>query len=128
MQFCVRELITPALALGAVAPYRLVQLAEGPNGENAKQATDKAKVIIGASDDVGADAGGVLDVTRRGIVPVECGGDVPIESPVTTDADGRAIVAGAGDFVIGYAQESGAVGIRISVALTAGYQQGAAPA
>lgn len=97
------------VAAASVAPYRIVAPATGVDdvAGQAAAGTDKA---YGISGHVAAAATERFDVYVGGIVPVEFGGNVADGDLLTSDAQGRAVVAAAGSRVIGIAQEKGDLG------------------
>lgn len=86
---------------GIVLPHRWVTLAAG--GE-VQQADDPSQPLIGCSDDVGGFKGRV-DVWRQGQALIQAGGMFEAGAALTSDASGRAVAAGAGDQIGGYADE-----------------------
>lgn len=94
-------------AEGDVKPYRLVSY--GTNDGQAKQAVDTTR-LMGASGILGGKDGAKFDVIRTGITPVEFGGDVAAGDKLTANAEGRAVVAQAGEEYIAVAEESGDAG------------------
>lgn len=96
------------IALAAIAPFRIV--AATTTESTVKQAASDTEKTLGVSAGIGAtDAGDHLDVICGGIAPVQYGGTVAFGDFLTADASGRAIVAAAGDRIIGVAHEAGAV-------------------
>ncbi|WP_296579662.1 capsid cement protein [Xanthobacter sp.] len=112
-------LIKSFAAAAAVAGYRIVTLGAGGAAQGAAAPGD----IIGVSDSLGADAGGMLDVIMVGAGEVTCGGNVAAGKPLTADAQGRAVqaTAGAGVRIVGFALAAGAVGDVIPVHVAPGY-------
>lgn len=96
------------IAGSAILPHRILNgTATAENVEQSNADTDK---FLGVSDKVGADeAGKRIDMYVAGIIPVTYGGTVAVGDYLTSDTQGRAIVAAAGDRYIGIAQEAGAV-------------------
>ncbi len=92
---------------------------------HADSATAKS---IGVSMELDADAGDRIDVTRTGMPEVEYGGTVAAGDLLTSDAQGRAIVAtasaGANIRVVGIAECAGVVGDIGGMALGFGSLQG----
>ncbi|SON55810.1 hypothetical protein HDIA_2269 [Hartmannibacter diazotrophicus] len=92
------------LAAEAITGKRLVAFDASGAVVGAVADTDP---LVGVSDAVGADEGGNCDVHMTGQVPVTAGGAIAYGDPVTSDAQGRAVVAApsAGDQVrvAGYA-------------------------
>ncbi|KHS86520.1 DUF2190 family protein [Pectobacterium carotovorum] len=72
------------------------------------QAVGGTALIIGVSTAVDGVIGDTVDVIRGGLALVTYGADVTADDPLTSDAEGRAIPATAGTFVIGYAEYDGA--------------------
>ncbi|WP_350316359.1 DUF2190 family protein [Pectobacterium aroidearum] len=99
-------LITGHNAESAVTRRRLI--VRGTADGAISQATGGTALIIGVSTAVDGEAGETVDVIRSGLAPVTYGADVIADQPLTSDADGRAIPATAGTFVIGYAEYDGA--------------------
>lgn len=85
-------------------------------------ATGPTNALIGVFDRQGADAGGMADVHRAGLVSVQLGATVAAGAPLTADATGRAVLctAGAGRRYIGFADSAGVVGDIIDVFLAPG--------
>ena len=106
------------IASGAIAPYRILQLAT--LDDRVEQAAADARKFAGVSGQLSALDGERLDLHVQGIAPVEYGGTVANGDPLTSDSLGRAVKAGAGDTVLGTAQESGTVDEIGSVLLGAG--------
>ena len=104
-------------AESAVPAFRFAKAgtAEG----KVKTATADA-VVLGASQDVDSAAGKPCDVQLDGIARVECGDTVSFGAKVTSDANGKAVVATSGD-IAGIALEGGASGDIIRVKLCGGY-------
>ena len=87
--------MTPTLiksfrAAAAVAAYRFVAAA---NEDEAQAGADATDPLIGVSDDMGADAGGMLDVTQTGWAELKLGGSVEHGDPLTAGAEGVGIKA-----------------------------------
>lgn len=117
----IEGLITNHSAEGAVAPYRIVRV--GSNNRAVVQAAADDEPLVGVADSIGADAtGDPIDVLRSGIAQVEYGGDVTRGAPLTTDADGRGVIAapatGASAEIIGWAEIAGVAGDIGSVFVT----------
>lgn len=109
----IEGLITNHSAEGPIAPYRLVKV--GSNNRAVAQAATVSDLIVGVSDSIGANAAGdPIDVLRSGIAEIEFGGPVTRGQPLTTDADGKAVVAspaaGANAEIIGWAEVAGVAG------------------
>ncbi|ENY6783320.1 hypothetical protein ACF1CY_000736 [Providencia rettgeri] len=74
------------------------------------QAVDGNRFIMGVSTLITSDVNDPIDVIRSGFAPVEYGDAVEAGDPLTADENGCAIPAAAGDFIVGYAEESGLEG------------------
>lgn len=96
------------IAAGAIPSYRIVK-GTAAEATVALAVTDTDK-FVGVSGIVSADAAGDrIDIEMLGIAPVQYGGTVAFGDLLTSDATGRAIIAIAGDRVIGVAQEAGVI-------------------
>lgn len=94
------------IASGAIAPYRIVMPTTADNV--VAQADAATKHLIGVTGILGAADAERIDVEHFGIVPVEYGDDtIEFGMALTSDANGKAIEAVPGDFIIGYANEGG---------------------
>lgn len=104
-------------AAGAIAAYRIVKgtATDGIVAQSAA-AADKHVGVNGSIP--GALGGDSIDIAVVGIAPVEYGGAVAFGDKLTSDASGRAVVAGAASNVIGVAQEKGVLGTIGSVLLS----------
>lgn len=106
-------------AAAAVAGYQIVKFADAANNNTVVAGAANTDALMGVSDAMGADQGGMLDVHRGGLVSVELGGAVSAGDPLTSDADGKAVaaaaVAGATVRTIGTADEPGVAGDIIDV-------------
>lgn len=80
--------------------------------KQASAATDK---ICGASDDMDVKAGGIIDVKHLGEAKIEYGGTISAGDFITSDADGCAIAAAAGNNIAGFALFNGVKGDICSV-------------
>jgi hypothetical protein len=98
------------VAAAAIAPYRIV--VPGATAGTVQQAAAASGKSFGVSWDVGPVTGERLDVCHSGIHLVEAGAAFAAGDPLTSDAQGRAVLANtAGQRVIGIAQEAaGAAG------------------
>jgi hypothetical protein len=71
-------------------------------------AVDGSKFLVGVTQIVGADkAGDQVDICRDDLPEVQYGGIVAKGDPLTADADGKAIKAQAGNYILGYAEMDG---------------------
>lgn len=77
---------------GDVAQHRIVKTSAA--GKVA-QAADPEDALYGVSDELGADDGERVDVVVVGIADVEYGGAVAAGDLLTSDANGKAVEAGA---------------------------------
>lgn len=92
----------------AVGAHLIVK--HGADELHAVQAAAATDKIIGVSD-LGDDAAEEsMDVFHSGIVLVVYGGTVAAGDLLTADASGRAVVAAAGNRIIGVAMQAGVVG------------------
>ena len=92
----------------AVAKHRLVKA--GAADGSAAQAAAATDAIMGVADSIGGATGEIFDVIAGGYASVTYGGTVTRGAPLTSDADGKAIVATvAGSRLIGYAVLAGAL-------------------
>lgn len=107
-----RNLILPFTATAAIIGRRILKL--GAADGAAIQAVAATDSLLGVSDPMGAPAGGVCDVHLDGTPDVEFGGPVTRGARLTSDAEGRAIVAapaaGATVEIIGHALVAGVLG------------------
>lgn len=88
-------------------------IAKASGDRTVAPATAATDLLIGAADELGADAGGMLDVVEVGVSRVRVGGNVSFGDPLTSDGQSRAVkaVPAAGTVVriIGFARADGAV-------------------
>lgn len=78
------------------------------------KAVDAATSLVGVVSTPGLSAiADRLDVQESGIAQVTLGGTVAAGDPLTSDANGHAVVAAAGDHIVGYAEEAGVITQRI---------------
>lgn len=101
-----------------IAPFRFV--AYGPDDGTAIQSTNGADAKLGVSDSLGGVEGQMVDVTRQGIGEVEYAEAVAYGDPLTSNADGKAVVAGAGEPYSARAEHEGVAGTIGNVWLEAG--------
>ncbi|MBF0168789.1 MAG: DUF2190 family protein [Alphaproteobacteria bacterium] len=113
-------------ASGAIAPRRIVKITAVSTVAQGAAPTDK---LMGVSAELTAADGQRIDVHQSGIVDVDYGGTVGFGDPLTSDANGKAVVAapaaGVNNRIIGFAQIDGADGDIGSVKLAPGFMQGA---
>lgn len=104
-------LVKTFIAAGAISEYRIVKF--GAKDRDALQATtasEKFAGVAGLPKGTNAVAGDPMDVIKSGVADVTYGGTVSAGDFLTSDAQGRAVVAAVGDFIIGVAQVAGVVG------------------
>lgn len=105
-------------AEAAVEGYRVVAFSDAAASSMVSTAAANTDPIIGTADAMGAGVGDMLDVHCGGLGSVKLGGTVTAGAPLTSDANGAAIVAtaSAGSIVrvFGYANEPGVDGDVIS--------------
>lgn len=112
-------------AAAAIEPYRLLKFSTSDT--TVTQAAAATDALIGVSGQVGAASGEALDVTLVGVGEVGLGGSVTRGNSLTADADGKAVVASAGNAIIGKALKSGSAGDVIPILLHAAGDSDAAP-
>ena len=99
-------------AEAAIAAYRIVK--PGTADGNYLQAAAATDALNGVCESVGPAVGERLDVIKVGIADVEFGGTVARGAPVTSDANGKAVLAapaaGSNVRVIGFAEVSAVAG------------------
>lgn len=98
-----------AKASGAITAARLVK-ATATDGVIAQAASGKDKVIGAAGQKVGIADAKTGDYIAFGMSRVCFGGAVAFGDPIASDATGKAVKAGFGDQVAGYALEAGVSG------------------
>jgi len=99
------------IGLNASADVESNRLLVTGDSNTVAQAAGSTKFILGVSGDVAAETGDACDVHTVGIVPVEYGGTVTKDAPLTSDTQGRAVVATTnGAHIVGYALEAGGEG------------------
>lgn len=110
---------------GTINPYRFVKF--GGSDTALLQAAAATDALIGVSGQVGAASGEVLDVTLVGIAEVTAGDAITRGNQVTSDANGKAVVAATGNVVAGKAMMSASAGDIIPVLLHAAGDSDARP-
>lgn len=102
----INGLITRFEAESAIEKYRIVKFGTADNLIGKASAASDA--IVGISiGNFDIEIGEGCDVMRSNISPVVYGGNITRGQPLTSDADGKAIVASGGQRIIGFAEESG---------------------
>ncbi|UYZ84290.1 DUF2190 family protein [Entomomonas sp. E2T0] len=112
------QLISAFMAITDIEA-NLIVATTGNDGE-AKQATAATDYLLGTSSEIGVTQGRHVSVIRSGLSNVVYGGTIAIGDPVTSDAQGRAIKATAGDKTIGFAEVAGVEGDIGSIYVTPG--------
>ncbi len=110
---------------GTINPYRLVKF--GGSDTALLQAAAASDGLIGVAGQIGAASGEVIDVTLVGIGEVEAGGSITRGNSVTSDANGKAVVASDGNVIIGKALMSAASGDIVPLLLHAAGDADALP-
>ncbi len=110
-------------ASGAIAARRIVKFtANDGEAAQASAATDK---LMGISTIIPTDSGGRVDVVLEGTALCEFGGVTAPGDPVTSDANGKAILAapaaGTRARIIGFAMDVTADGVIAGVKLAPGF-------
>lgn len=95
-------------AEAAIPKRRIVKFGAADTGVILAAAA--ADTSIGITSEIAAAIGEVTDVFLLGIADVEYGGPVTRGAKLTSDAAGRAVAAGAGAHVVGFAMVSGVIG------------------
>lgn len=113
-----RGLILTLVAGAAIAAHRIVGV--GAADGYVVQASAAADKTIGVSDLGAAAAEDRIDVIVDGNPEVQYGGVVARGDLLTADADGKAVVAVAGDRCIGVALVSGVAGDIVGILLSQG--------
>lgn len=98
----------PKKADGDVSPFRFTTVSTTRG--SMKQAAGGTTPIIGSSPDTFTKSGDVVESFIEKVPPIEYGGNVTAGAPLTANADGKAIVASAGDYIGGYAIHAGVAG------------------
>lgn len=105
-------LVKTYMAAGTINEYRIVKWAANKDREavQATAASEKFAGVAGLPKGTTAAAGEPFDVIKSGVADVTYGGTVAAGDFLTSDAQGRAVVASVGDFIIGVAQVAGVIG------------------
>lgn len=109
-------------ATEAIAPYRFV--AYGDIAGEVVQVSAVEQTLMGVSDSLGAKAGELADVIRAGISEVEFAEPVAVGDRLTANADGRAVIAAAGQPYRAIAEHDGDDGVIGHIWLEAGIVPG----
>lgn len=102
-------LVKSRVAAAAIAPY-LIAAANGVAGQ-ARQAAAGTDKLLGVANEMGAtDAGQMVDIQEVGLADVRAGGVFADGDPLTSDANGKAVLAakvvGQTIYVIGFARSA----------------------
>jgi hypothetical protein len=102
-----------------VTKFRIARFSDTAASQKVAGATANTQALIGVFDSMGGLSGSMVDVHRSGLASVELGGTVTAGAPLTSDAQGRAIVAVAASAtqvrIIGFADAPGVIGDIIDV-------------
>lgn len=115
--YCTPLLDKTLTAAGTINPYRFIKYSS--TDTTAVQCSAASDAIIGVTGSVGATTGLACDFTMVGIGEVVCGDTVTRGNSLTADANGKAVVAVAGNSIAGKALKSGAAGDVIPILLHA---------
>lgn len=96
------------IAETAVAANRILKF--GSTDDYMVQSAAATDGLMGVSGNIAAAAGERVDVIKSGIADVLFGGTITRGDPLTSDANGKAVTAVAGQNVIGFAEVSGVSG------------------
>lgn len=99
---------------GAIAPYRFCKASTDGKVLQNDSATGAVQGVNGPNAQT---SGEVFTMQCAGIVPIEYGGNVTNGNKLTSNADGKAVVATEGDDVFGRAMEDGDSGTHGSILL-----------
>lgn len=78
-------------ASATIEPFRFVAFSDAAASQKVAAAAAATDPLIGSSDAMGANAGGMADVVRGGLASVRLGGTVAAGDPLTSDANGKAV-------------------------------------
>ncbi|MFG0742911.1 hypothetical protein [Providencia sp. TYF-12] len=112
-------IVTTYLSTQAIGQYSLVVFNKD-DSRHIDPAVDGKAFILGVTTLLESDEKMPTDVIRSGFADVMYGADVKAGDPLTANAEGWAVPAAAGDFIVGYAEESGAEGDIGSVWIAVG--------
>lgn len=118
--------INSYIAGAAITRRRIVKW--GAADGQVLQAAAVGDFLMGVTTGLDAAVNEPTDVVQGGIVDVEYGGVVTRGAPLTSDANGRAVVAapaaGVNNRIVGFAEVSGVLGDIGCVRLAIGFMQG----
>lgn len=117
--FPAMSLILSVTAAGLIASRRILT-AQAADDTYAQGSAAAGKHLCVSKDAAGG-AGDRLEAYFGGIVPLELGGNVAPGDALTSDAQGRGIVATVGSRIIGFAAEGGVLGTIGSVRIAPGF-------
>ena len=104
-------LVKTFLAGGSISEYRVVKFgADDRIALQATAATEKFAGVAGLPKGASAITGDSIDVIKSGVADILYGGNVAVGDFLTSDDEGRAVVAVDGDNLIGIAQITGVEG------------------
>lgn len=109
----------PARSTAAIGEGRIVK-GTATDGQ-VTQSSAAADKHVGVAVDGCTGANDLISVTRHGPARVQCGGDVAFGDPLTSDANGAAVVATAGQRFCLIAQENGSVDAFIEAVIAHGW-------
>jgi hypothetical protein len=104
----INSLFRARVAEAAVSKYRIVKA--GVAAGTCVTAAAAADKLLGTSDDLDHAIGEVVDVAVGPVPFVVLGGAVAAGDPLTSDANGAAVVGAAGNRTIGFAETAGVAG------------------
>lgn len=111
---------------GVLSKFRIVK--HGADDDSVLQATASTEALLGVSDVLDIASGERVDVIEHGIAEVEFGGTVTRGDPLTSDANGKAILAspaaGVNARIIGWAGVSAVAGDIAKVRINLSQIQG----
>lgn len=104
-------------ATAEIRGCRIVDFSDRATGAGISEASTATARPLGVSDRLGADAGGMCDVHRLGLVHVELGGTVEAGDALEADSQGRAVKAGSATSagIVGWADQPGTAGDIIDI-------------
>lgn len=107
----INSLFRGRVAEAAVSKYRILKA--GAAAGTCIPAAAAADKLLGTSDDLDHAIGEVVDMAVGPVPIVVLGGAVAVGDPLTSDANAAAVVAAAGNRIIGFAEKAGVAGDQI---------------
>lgn len=104
----INSLFRARVAEAAVLQFRILK--PGAAAGSCVTATAPADKLLGTSDDLDHAVGEVVDMAVGPVPLVVLGGIVAAGDPLTSDANGAAVVAVAGNRIVGFAETAGVAG------------------